>query len=906
MKLIKLKYCSLLLLFTLGGSIYGQQEDLWPQITELQKPWTRWWWMGSAVDSAGIRHNLESLSKAGIGGVEITPIYGVQGQEENNLPYLSGEWMDLLGFSIKTAERLNMGVDMSLGTGWPYGGPQVEEQHAAKKILSFKKELHKNQVLNQKVGERLSKGKPMKLLGVYAYDSEDAFMDLTDKIQNGYLHWKAKKGDFSVYFVYQALTGQQVKRAAPGGKGYTLDHYSNKAFVDYTRPFNKVFSAGEFNLRGVFNDSYEVYGTDFTPDFFKSFYQKRGYDIRPYLNRLFEKRNDELSNRIRADYRETISDLLLEQFVRPWSSWAHQKGFKTRLQAHGSPGNLIDLYAAADIAECETFGSMPYDIPGLRRLPENIRTGDADPAMLKFASSAAHISGKNLVSSETFTWLREHFKTALSQCKPEIEDLFLSGINHSVLHGSTYSPESAPWPGWKFYASVNFNQTNSIWEDAPGLFSYIARCQSFLQKGTADNQTLLYYPIHDTWDLYLDGDLFFQFKIHSLEQWLLDTPFYRTHKKLTENGFASDYISDAFISQIEFKQDDLLLNGAAYKALVVPDCEIIPLKTLEKLLDLKQKGANIIFLGAPSAVPGFKDYLKRTSNFKKMTQDLAITDNLIGDLNRAGVKNEPMVRSGLKFIRRQIGDEKIYYLVNHTPKTITEIPLNFKTSQVTVFNPLNGEVKKAKIRPLDHTTLVYLDMEPGTAFILKTGKLDNVPEMLYTKTMGEPVEIESDWNLKFLKGGSQLPASKTLKELQSWTELGDPKAAAFSGTAVYRTRFNLDQTTAKYWRLELGDLRESAKIWINGHYAGVIWSLPFYLKTDLFKNGTNTLKIQVTNLSANRIKHLEESGTEWKIFHEINMVDKDYKKFDATKWEYTPSGLLGPVKLIPLDTYDPK
>src|SRR5690606_42035747 len=92
--------------------------------------------------------------------------------------------------------------------------------------------------------------------------------------------------------------------------------------------------------------------------------------------------------------------------------------------------------------------------------------GDADPAMLKFSASAAHISGKPLVSSETFTWLREHFKTALSQCKPEIEDLLVSGINHTVLHGSTYSPERASWPGWKFYASVSFNENNSIWEDA--------------------------------------------------------------------------------------------------------------------------------------------------------------------------------------------------------------------------------------------------------------------------------------------------------------------------------------------------------------------------------------------------------------------------------------------------------
>lgn len=905
MKSIKLKYCSAILFLIAGSSLFGQQSELWPEISESQKPWTRWWWMGSAVDSVGIRHNLISLSKAGIGGVEITPIYGVKGEEENNIEYLSPQWMDLLDFTIKTADSLNMGVDMSLGTGWPYGGPQVETKYAAKKIVSHKKVLNKNEVIHQSVGDSIVKGNPMKLLGVYAYGSEDTFVDLTDKIKKGQLRWRAKDDDFSVYFVYQALTGQHVKRAAPGGKGYTLDHYSEIAFQDYTQPFNTVFSKDEFNLRAVFNDSYEVYGTDFTPNFFNAFYSKRGYDIRPYLNRLFEKRNDEVSNRIRSDYRETISDLLLEEFARPWTKWAHQKGFQTRLQAHGSPGNLIDLYAAADIPECETFGSMPYDIPGLRRLPENIRHGDADPAMLKFAASAAHISGKSLVSSETFTWLREHFKTALSQCKPEVEDLLLSGINHTVLHGSTYSPERASWPGWKFYASVNFNENNSIWEDASGLFSYIGRCQSFLQQGVPDNETLLYYPVYDLWDRYLDGTLFFQFKIHSLEQWLLDTPFYNAHKQLTENGFASDYISDDFVRQIKFKQGELVLPGGRYKALVVPDSRIIPLSTLEKLLDLKKQGASIIFLGVPDAVPGFNAYTKRTSKLKKLGQQVATTKDLVGDLVEVGVKNETLVRGGLKYIRREINGEKIYYIVNHTPNTLTEIPLNFSTSQITVFNPLNGEARKAKIRRQEDKTIVQLVIEPGTAFILKTGKQENVSELVYTKPIDEPIAITTDWSLSFLKGGPELPSSKTLSELLSWTSLNDPKAKAFSGTAVYQTEFALDESSTAYWRLELGDLRESAKVWINGQYAGLVWSLPFQLDTNLFKSGMNTLKIQVTNLSANRIKHLEESGAEWKIFHEINMVDKDYKKFDATKWEYTPSGLLGPVQLIPLEKYNP-
>src|SRR5690606_23389199 len=215
----------------------------------------------------------------------------------------------------------------------------------------------------------------------------------------------------------------------------------------------------------------------------------------------------------------------------------------------------------------------------------------------------------------------------------------------------------------------------------------------------------------DLWDRYLNGNLFFQFKIHSLGEWLLDTPFYNTHKKLTENGFASDYISDDFVNQIKFKQGELQLPGGRYKALVVPDCNIIPLSTLEKLLDLKRQGANIIFRGIPKGVPGFNAYEERSSKLEALSQQIVESDDVLEDLANLGVKNETLVAQGLKYIRREINGEKIYYIVNHSAKRISEIPLNFSTAQVTVFNPLNGEIGKAKIQKQHDQTIVQLVME---------------------------------------------------------------------------------------------------------------------------------------------------------------------------------------------------
>jgi hypothetical protein len=861
--------------------------------------------MGSAVDKPNLKKNLIDLQKAGVGGVEITPIYGVKGQENNTIDYLSPKWMEMLEYTIKIADSTGMQVDMVLGTGWPYGGPQVTLPYAATKLIVEKYTLKKGNKLVQDIKPDPIKEKlPAQLLYVVAYGADGSFIDLTNQLQGSILNWKAKKTDYTLYAVFSGKTGQQVKRAAPGGKGYTLDHYSEEALTTYIAPFNKALKGFEGKIRSIFNDSYEVYDTDFTPNFFNEFEKRRGYDLKKVIPQLLNKTNTEIDNRIKSDYRETLSDLLLNRFDTPWTNWAHSKNFKTRLQAHGSPGNLIDLYASADIPECETFGSMPFDVLGLRREKQDIREGDADPVMLKFSSSAAHISGKPLVSSETFTWLRDHFKIALSQCKPEAEELLLNGVNHIFLHGSTYSPENAKWPGWKFYASANFNANNTTWEDAPALFSYIANCQSMLQQGKSDNETLLYWPIYDTWGNYLEGSLFFQFKIHSLGEWLKNTPFYATTQRLMKEGYGIDFISDNFIAQAQIKDGMILLPGGTFKSLIVPTCEKMPLATLKKLIELKKAGGKIIFEGLPSSVPGYFDY--ENQNKQMMTlldankEIVQSTTTISKSLEEAKVYPEKLIATGLKYIRRSYNGEKIYYIVNHTSKVIDDfIPLQVSNKEVLIFDPLTKECGNAIVQKQSDITRVKVHLESGQALFLQTENQASQPQWKYYQKTSEPIILNGNWIVSFDKGGPQLPPSTTITNLKSWTTFG-PEAEAFSGTATYNLSFNAPNTNADNWTLNLGDVLESAQVWLNGVFVGTAWANPFSINIGKLKKGKNQLTIKVTNLGANRIRNMELKGEEWKIFYEINMVDKDYKKFDATQWTPTPSGLLGPVTLIPL------
>ncbi|MGN7810869.1 glycosyl hydrolase [Flavobacterium sp. 22076] len=925
---LSLKTCLYTMLLFSFFHAFSQEKLVspWPESSNINQPWARWWWMGSAVDKPNLKRSLIDFHKAGIGGVEITPIYGVKGEENNFIDYLSPKWMEMLDYTIHVSDSLNMQVDMVLGTGWPYGGSHVTLPHAATKLIVEKYTVKKNETFDRNITLDSSKEKtPASLLYVVAYGSDGSFVNLTNELQNkkvnvkdkglegsniklpnklepNKLNWKAKKADYTIYAVFSGKTGQQVKRAAPGGKGYTLDHYSEEALKAYVVPFNEALKGREGKIRAVFNDSFEVYGTDFTPSFFEEFQKLRGYDLKKQLPVLLNETDNEIGNRIRSDYRQTISDLLLNKFDKSWTNWAHSKNFKTKLQAHGSPGNLIDLYASADIPECETFGSMPFDIPGFRRDKEDIREGDADAVMLKFSSSAAHISGKNLVSSETFTWLREHFKTALSQCKPEAEDLMLNGVNHIFLHGSTYSPNRAVWPGWQFYASVNFNSNNTIWEDAPALFSYISNCQSLLQQGKPDNEILLYWPIFDAWDKYEKGTLFYQFKIHSLFDWLYGTSFYDTTKSLMKKGYSVDFISDNFISEAKVVNGNIVLPGGNFKSLVIPSCKKMPVETLQKLIELKKAGASILFEGLPESVPGFKDYKKQEQNLKNLLAENKIqaVSNIFTSLEDAKIQPESLVNTGLKFIRRDSDGEKIYYLVNHTAKTINDfIPLQVENKEVIILDPLTREFGNAIVNKKDKITYVKIKIEPGQSYFLKTENTASQKKWNYFESASEPIALKGNWKLSFVRGGPKLPDDAVVSNLESWTKLS-PDAEAFSGSAVYTLQFENPNPKIENWSLNLGDVRESAKVWLNEEFIGTAWSVPYKLNIQKLKPGKNVLKIQVTNLPANRIRDMELKGQEWKIFYEINMVDKDYKKFDATKWNPMPSGLLGPVTLTAL------
>ena len=219
-------------------------------------------------------------------------------------------------------------------------------------------------------------------------------------------------------------------------------------------------------------------------------------------------------------------------------------------------------------------------------------------------------------------------------------------------------------------------------------------------------------------------------------------------------------------------------------------------------------------------------------------------------------------------------------------------------------DPLDGRTGLLPQRPAAGGTEVWLELAPGQSVILRA--LDAEPAVPVAPwpvvtDAGPGLTLNGEWQVEFVAGGPELPAPLRTRSLRSWTELGGETAQRFAGTARYRIEFEAPAEAGNEWRLDLGDVRESARVTINGQSAGTAWSIPYQLHLQgMVRPGRNVLELEVTNLAANRIRDLDRRQVSWKVMREINFVNINYKPFDAAGWPLQPSGLLGPVTLRPL------
>jgi len=831
---------TLLLSFTLLRMFAADPALEWPRETRESRPWSYWWWMASAVDEANVTRELELYRKAGWGGLHVIPIYGAKGYEQHYIDYLSPRWMEMMGHTVREADRLGMGIDMTTGTGWCFGGPNVQGQDACLRL---------------------------------APTAADPLASRACSLM--------------------------VKRASPGGAGPMIDPFSSTAVSHYVERFSKAFAGWQGpKPRAQYHDSFE-YQANWTAGMPAEFARRRGYRIEDQASAMRADATGETAARVKSDYRETLSDLMVERFAATWVGWAHKEGFLTRNQSHGSPANLLDLYGAVDIPETEMFH------------------GDRNPLISKMASSAAHVMGRRLVASETGTWLKEHFNERLGDVKDLVDQLFTAGVNHVLFHGSCFSRAEAPWPGWLFYASTQMNPRNPFWRDVPALTAYITRVQSVLQHGRSDNDVLLYWPVYDVW--HNAAGLNINKTVHRRE-WIEGQPVGALAGKLYQRGWTFDFVSDRQLAQSQVRGGRVATPGGEYRLVLAPAVTHMPVATMEKLLALARAGATVVFADRlPEDVPGFSRFEERREELRKLAAGLRLTNGearvgrgrvLVGDaeamLARGGAARETLVDRGLEFIRRKDALGSVYFIANRGKAGVDGwIPLAGTGSGAALLDPMSGRAGRGAMRRVEKAAQVYLQLAAGASVVVRLlARAVDGPAYPYWQGVGPAVAVAGSWKVNAVAGGPSLPGAFEAGQLGSWTGRGG-EWETFGGTAVYSTMFDAPGTGAT-WELGLGAVAESARVRVNGRELGVLIQAPYRVVVSGLQPKGNRLEVEVTNLAANRIRDLDRRKAPWRLFHDINLVNIDYKPFDASVWPVRESGLLGPVALTPVRALTPR
>ena len=846
------------------------QEINWPEETQTSKPWTRWWWMNNAVDKENLTRELSEFSELGIGGVEITPIYGVKGEEHRTIEFLSKDFAEIIDFTVDEATRLGLGVDLPAGSGWRNGGPFVPREKGLWNLRIQKKELQK--------GEKTDIASEFENAACASFLQANGIKTVIDVNTT----FQAET-EGTVYVALRVKSNNDVKRPSKGGEGWAIDTFNEDITNWYLAEFWQRLGIDEEKIRCFFHDSFEYTG-DFTTNFLTEFKNRRGYDLSPYL---FVLAGDCLDNdmvaRVKSDYRETLSDLVLGSFIQPMTDWANQHKSLNRNQAHGSPGNILDLYAACDIPETEIF--------------RYVEPGTVDVFVNKFASSAAHVSGQKLVSSESFTWLEEHWQVTTSDLVRATNRFFLSGVNHMFFHGTCYSPDDAEWPGWLFYASTQINNRNPLWRELPALFKYINRSQSVLQSSKPQNDLLVYFPYYDV--AASEGRIFIHLGVNKDAGWFNNHPIARLSEELTDDGFTFDYISDKQIAECKLVNGEIITSGEAkYKAIVIPKTEFIPLATLKKLTEFIAAGGKVIFDDLmPKSVPGLFEFENRDLQLLQLknTIDRKFVGNAVSKLNGLGVSGEKdLAEKGFRFIKMNFGGDEVYLIVNTGLQLKDEwVTLNVGAKDFVLMNPMTGEISAAMKN--GNQLRIQLNVEESV-FVRCSKKKVKAGEHIYLEKNATSYPVEGKWKIEFVDGGPVFPGNVDMDKLVSWTKAGDLETERFTGTAKYTLDFEWNKANKAL--LDLGKVLDCCRVYVNDKDFGTLLGPEYKVLIDNLQPGKNKLKIEVTNVAANRIRDLDKRGIIWRKFYDINLVNIEYEPFDASGWEIKDAGILGPVSLM--------
>jgi hypothetical protein len=875
----------------------------------------RWWWFGPTVTKERLDRELRLMKDGGIGGVEIQPVYPVVLDDPSRglvtHPFLSQGFLDHLRFAARRARELGLRVDLTIGSGWPYGGPQIGVTQAAGKLRIERVPVPAGSdrvpVPDVRSGERL--------LAAFvapsaAPASSDGFREVRD-ITDGVLRLPERAAlSRDVVFFISSRTGMMVKRPAVGAEGFVLDHYDPAALDHYLKTVGEgLLSAFDgAPPHAVFCDSLEVYDSDWTDRFLEEFKARRGYDLRPLLPSLLLD-SGPATPALRHDWGQTLTELLNERFMAPMQAWARQHDTRFRVQGYGVPPATISSNAGVDLPDGE--GSQWKTLRASR-----------------WAASIGHLYDRPVISSETWTWLHSPvFRATPLDVKAEADLHFLQGINQLVGHGWPYTADGVASPGWRFYAAGVFNEQNPWWIVMPDLSRYLQRLSFLLRQGQPANDVAIYLPNGDAWAHFVPG------KIGSMIDALAQRIGPDVVAAVLNAGLNLDFVDDGVLTtRAQADKGRLAIGQNRYRAVILPGVERVPIEALRALETFAKQGVAVIATRrTPEMAPGYlatvNDHAAVAASADRLFRGPSATGLFVErevDLAAAltsRVRPDMAVSEGaadIGTVHRRTDAADIYFVANTSNvRRSFEATFRVAASRAQVWNPLTGNAASIAVRrPAGREgATVGLDLAPyeSTVVVFPAGASPPVVAVASgVAALPAPIDISAGWRVRFGLSGAPVE----WRTLRSWTD--DEATRFFSGVAVYERQVDLPAAMLRRGQsvaLDFGDtrplepggprarvqawvdapVRDAAVVTINGQRAGSVWSAPYSLDvTQTLRPGSNLIRIEVANLAIN-----DMAGRALPDYRLLNLrYGTRFEPQDMDKVQPVPAGLLGPVRLV--------
>ena len=747
------------------------------------RPYTYWIWMNGNITREGITDDLEAMSRMGIGGVMVFNVAGSHGCDipAGPVDYFSDDWLDLVKFTAKEAERLGIDMYMQNCAGWATtGGPWIKPENAMLQLVSAEMTLWGNRHVSQKLPHPEVFEDYYRDVAVYAFPSsmdngyrvpqwqakagqrggrsgrqpdltpapenaaidKDAIIDLSPYVnKDGILTWDAPPGNWKILRLGYTPTGMTNHPAPDAGRGLEIDKLSREGLdVHWHEGIQPVLDhLGPLvskSFRGILIDSYEAGLNQWTPKMIGEFRKRRGYDPTPYLLTLTGRLVGDAptTERFLWDFRRTIADLFAENYYGYFADLCHERGLQFTTEPYTSCFEGLMVAAKADLPMGEFWADGGYSFS------------------LSLAASIAHINGRTVAGAEAFTaapslagW--QNYPGSLKS----VGDLaWTKGINRLVLHSYPHQPWSDLVPGMTMgQYGCHFDRNNTWWEPGRAWVTYLRRSQFLLQSGENVADVLCFAG-----DAAPNGGV--------------------NRDDIKESGYDDDACGTDILAVLKVEDGNILLpSGKRYRLLVLPDTKFLRPSLARKVRDLVYAGAKV--LGpAPEYTPSLEGFPASENTVKAIGEEVwgecdgvKVTSNTYGKgqvftgltpaevlsrLNIAPDVTMPADCPKLAWIHRRFGDVHIFFVSNQSGRIVQTIA-GFRTigKRPEFWDAVHGTMKPAPgWRVKGEHTLVPLSLMPDeSVFVVfrQSGKSEPDPFIRVENPMQN--EKDSLWKADF-------------------------------------------------------------------------------------------------------------------------------------------------------------